>query len=160
MSICTHETSCTSVNNKDGYCGYMQFYYDYADDYCYGIYYKDTIKIIMTTMCNQGKISQNDFKLLQSNSTNRSTKESILINSFVSITFGTSALYQHCFDKKDIWKGLCSYCGDPNSPIEDCYYRNTLAKLIDEELIYEDKYKNHAKFDDYSIIVNNAVIKL
>lgn len=50
-----------------------------------------------------------------------------------------------------------SYCGDSKSPREDIFYRNTLATLIEEDVIYEKEYVNEV---NYGININSAFVEL
>lgn len=159
MSICAHETGCQEIVNSLGYCGYMQFNNEYSDDYCYGIYYKGTVKKIIDIMYIDNYITKSDLEILQSSDTMlRSQKEDIIKQTYVGITFGTALLYQNNFEQKDAWEGLRYYCwtGDTHSAYEDYFYRNTLAKLIKEECMYENNYKHSV--DEYYVIVNGISI--
>lgn len=160
MSICAHETGCNELVNSRGYCGYTQFYYGYSDDYYKGQYYKNTIKKIIDTMSEDGYITSNELEILeQSSDEYRGQKEDIIKRKYIGITFGVALLCQNLSEREDLWEGLRHYCwtGDTHSAYEDYYYRNTLSKLIDEECIYEEKYKCVA---DYYIIINGINVEL
>ncbi len=160
MSICAHETGCNELVNSYGYCGYMQFYYGYSNNYYKGQYYKNTVKKIVDTMLEDGYITSSELEILeQSNDEYRHQKEDIIKRKYIGITFGVALLRQCLSDKGDLWEGLRYYCwtGDTHSAYEDYYYRNTLSKLIDVECIYEEKYKCVA---NYYIIINGINVWL
>ena len=159
ISICAHETGCTSLVNDYGYCGYMQFYYDYSDEYCHGQYYKGTVKMMIDKMYFENRLSDDELYILQNSGLQfRKQKEEILKRNYVGITFGSAMLFQFNSDKSDDWQGLRNYCsiGDTHSAYEDIFYRNTLAKLIGEEIIYESKYKTDTL--KYYITINGVDI--
>ena len=144
MAICAHESSCEKDKvNKQGYCGYMQVYYDYSDDYCYGQYYNGTVEVkkIIDKMYTKGYINDKELNILKQSSNYRSQKESILKRDYIGITFGVAMLCQCLKDKEDLWLGLRCYCSesDTSSPYEDVLYRDTLAHIIGEEMLYENK---------------------
>ena len=111
-------------------------------------------------MSEDGYITSNELEILeQSSDEYRGQKEDIIKRKYIGITFGVALLCQNLSEREDLWEGLRHYCwtGDTHSAYEDYYYRNTLSKLIDEECIYEEKYKCVA---DYYIIINGINVEL
>ena len=163
MAICAHESSCKCIYNTytTDVMGYMQINYSYVHAYCENGQYDDQwLQKFRSEVLQWTEISTDDFRILGQKTDKSRIDQLLKDNPFVNIMFGTAMLYQHCIIQKDMWEGLRSYCwtGDNSSAWEDIYYTNTLSLIIGEEAIYEDKYKTDDY--DYSVTINNAVIRL
>ena len=167
----------TGYKSTNDVIGYMQISVMYVDGYCKfksndtrGTYYGngsnvDAIidyafsKNILTNDVNDTFLNSQ-----QKNVADRFEKiQPLLDKPFINITMGTAKLHQCLYEKGNIYDGLKFYCCgydfsvDTHSPKEDSLYRDTLANLIGEELLYESETENH----NYEFItINNVNVKL
>lgn len=167
----------TGYKSTNDVIGYMQISVMYVDGYCKfksndtrGTYYEngsnvDAIidyafsKNILTNDVNDTFLNSQ-----QKNVADRFEKiQPLLDKPFINITMGTAKLHQCLYEKGNIYDGLKFYCCgydfsvDTHSPKEDSLYRDTLANLIGEELLYESETENH----NYEFItINNVNVKL
>lgn len=114
--------------------------------------------------CEKGKRPSVPCHHIRKNVADRFEKiQPLLDKPFINITMGTAKLHQCLYEKGNIYDGLKFYCcgydfsADTHSPKEDSLYRDTLANLIGEELLYESETENH----NYEFItINNVNVKL
>jgi len=163
MAICAHETNCNCIYNTytTDVMGYMQTNYIYVDAYCEGGQWDDIwLKNLRLEVSNWTNVTQGDFNILAEKADKTRIDGLLKDNPFVNIMFGTSFLYQHCINYKDMWNGLGGYCGDNYSPLEDTYYTEILAKLIREEVPYDKDEPYKGITPDYRVIINGFPVPL
>lgn len=173
----------TTVYNEENY--YQELYDRNKDSNGYAyIYYKHSagVERIITYINDNKYISPGDYEYLCSKTCTEADAEAdadiarnddkdsrfvkIIRERKVNIAFGIAKLYyntnvasEETVDNARYFDGLERYCSkkDSYSPKEDALYRDTLANLIEEELIYETQTPNHTY--EY-IIIGNEHVKL
>lgn len=167
MAICAHETGCQCIYNTGttDVMGYMQTNYKYIDAYCKDGQYDDVwLENIRFEVSKWTNVNKNDFNILAEKTDKSCIDKLLKDNPFVKIMFGMAFLYQHCIDQTDMWSGLKHYCwiGDNYSPLEDTYYTEILAELIDEEMPYEkgEEYNENEEIPVYQVFINGIPVPL
>ena len=180
MSICAHESSCTDAEpNYLKATGIMQVLLEHIPMYCetkvdknYNFYNASAgVRRIIKYGLDNEIISLDEYNnilcmVTSSKAKNDQNVEKIIIRRRVNIMFGVAKLY-YCTNviatndnvKKRYLEGLENYCSttDTSSPKEDALYRDTLANLIGEELLYDSETANQ----NYELItINNDIVKL
>ena len=145
------------ITSKEKWSGITEDSYKHYNNYRSNGEIGIVTKAIINYAINNGVIKEHQYDILKHYQSSLDDVQKVLTDEKINITFGITFLSAFNTYKTTDYDALKSYCGDSQSPREDIFYRNTLATLIEEDVIYEKEYVNEV---NYGININSAFVEL
>lgn len=145
------------ITSKEKWSGITEDSYKHYNNYRSNGEIGIVTKAIINYAINNGVIKEHQYDILKHYQSSLDDVQKVLTDGKINITFGITFLSAFNTYKTTDYDALKSYCGDSKSPREDIFYRNTLATLIEEDVIYEKEYVNEV---NYGININSAFVEL